>query len=287
MVMRELSLRILRLCPSPFIWFFVASWLASASAAAAVEAPEEVVRYKSFRSSLDASPRRQTAIYRFGSSALMPKDLPTLDIARVDLPQEEMAANDAEEKNWPVGAMVLLGLASLIFPIIAYLCPKFRKSETIPLHSYATVPRSEVIGHSPAFTPGAVLTQSTTHQPEETAQPTQFFYIGEGNVYAESQPDSPEPPEAPPTESLQTDEAATKEPSQPVEPKRVMALLPPAPLPPAPIPTTSAPPPPPKTGSPSRKKLSMAPLPPVPEIEAPAAAPPEISSDSSEEPFFV
>lgn len=202
--MRELSLRILRLCPSPFIWFFVASWLASASAAAAVEAPEEVVRYKNFRSSLDASPRRQTAIYRFGSSALMPKDLPTLDIARVDLPQEEVkaVANDAEaEKNWPVGAMVLLGLASLIFPIIAYLFPKFRKSETIPLHQgYATVPRSEVIGHSPAFTPGAVLTQSTTHQPEETAQPTQFFYIGEENVYAESQPDSPEPPEAP-TES--------------------------------------------------------------------------------------
>ncbi len=97
---------------------------------------------------------------------------------------------------------------------------------------------------------------------------------------------APEPPEAPPTESLQTDEAATKAPSQPVEPKRVMALLPPAPLPPAPMPTTSAPPPPPKTGSPSRKKLSMAPLPPVTEIEAPAATP-EISSDSSEEPFFV
>eukprot|EP00434_Breviolum_minutum_P036246 symbB.v1.2.032111.t2/scaffold3804.1/size50051/2 len=81
----------------------------------------------------------------------------------------------------------------------------------------------------------------------------------------------PEPPEAPPTESLQTDEAATKEPSQPVEPKRVMALLPPAPLPPAPIPTTSAPPPPPKTGSPSRKKLSMAPLPPELMPETPMA----------------
>ena len=226
MGMRERSLRILlcRLCPSPFIWFCVASWLASVASASAA-ADTEVLRLRASRSASSigsfssASPRRQTAIYRFGSSALLPKGVDGPEIASIDAPENQQAedeavdAVDTVEKSLPAGTMILLGLASLIFPMIVYICPRLRKSDTIPLHQgYAAVPRSEVIGHGADFPHGAPLTNSTIHlPPAQSAQGTQFFYIGEENATdATENADADEPQamvgytsalEAPPTES--------------------------------------------------------------------------------------
>ena len=108
----------------------------------------------------------------------MPRGLPDgLEIARVDepVPTKQADATETIERSLPVGTVILAGLASLIFPLIVYICPKLRKSDTIPLHQgYAAVPRSEVIGHGVAFPHGAPLTNST-----RPAQETQFFYIGE------------------------------------------------------------------------------------------------------------
>ena len=202
----------------------MASWLASVASASAA-ADTEVLRLRASRSASSigsfssASPRRQTAIYRFGSSALLPKGVDGPEIASIDARENQQAedeavdAVDTVEKSLPAGTMILLGLASLIFPMIVYICPRLRKSDTIPLHQgYAAVPRSEVIGHGADFPHGAPLTNSTIHlPPAESAQGTQFFYIGEENATdATENADADEPQamvgytsalEAPPTES--------------------------------------------------------------------------------------
>ena len=124
----------LPLCPSPFIWFCVASWLASVASASAA-ADTEVLRLRASRSASSigsfssASPRRQTAIYRFGSSALLPKGVDGPEIASIDAPENQQAedeavdAVDTVEKSLPAGTMILLGLASLIFPMMFTFAP--------------------------------------------------------------------------------------------------------------------------------------------------------------------
>lgn len=194
--MRELSLRNLLcwLCPSPFLWFCVASWLASVASAAAVDAPG-ILRLRASRTSTtgsitSASPRRQTAIYHFGSagyaSALLPKGLPGDEINRADETLEPGDDTmDTIEKS-SAGTIVLLGLASVICPMIACILPRFRKSDTIPLHQgYADVPGSEVLGYRSTLAHGSLTTSTTTRLAAGLVAPpqgTQFFYIGEETV---------------------------------------------------------------------------------------------------------
>lgn len=204
---RQLSLRTF-LCPSPFIWVFFASWLASwaSCAATAIEAPEpEVAHLRA------GGGRRQNAIYKYyisslssGASDLAPKAPIDLEIASTEPIPEQAAEQEARDQGiWPAVVMcALFGVGSILFRF-CWMCKRLGccKSGTIPLHGYASVPRSEVIGHE-SVVHGAALTLA--HQPVDQIGepvPTQFFYIGDESAVEESQAVSGYNSESLPTES--------------------------------------------------------------------------------------
>ena len=211
--MRQLSLRAVPFCTSPFVWLFVASFVASwvPCEAAAVEVPEPDVlrlRAKMMRPSAPvAAVRRQSAIYRYSysSALLLPKASNSIEVANVESNPEHSEADESIEKNWPAGTVILLGLGSLLLPLLPCLIctrPANRKSDTIPLHGYAPVPRSEVIGHESL----AHSALTTSHQPfdqrlGETPPETQFFYIGDAHEESHGASISGYNSEALPTES--------------------------------------------------------------------------------------
>ena len=130
----------------------------------------------------------ETALRSDGSVPLLPKPAAENSVASLDVAVD---AEVQEEKPFP-SSMVLLGAASLIFPILACLRP-CRKETTIPLHhSYTSLP-SEIIG---GLAHSELATGTTSDQP---SAPTQFFYIGDApEAPTESEPEAELCPDAAP-----------------------------------------------------------------------------------------
>ena len=139
----------------------------------------------------------EAALRSDGSVPLLPKPAAENSVASLEVAVDEVQ----EEKSFPT-SLVLLGAASLIFPILACLRP-CRKETTIPLHhSYAALPSEIGLAHS------ELATGTTSDQP--AAPSTQFFYIGdaqEAEVEASAEASSDHPTESEPEAELCPDAA--------------------------------------------------------------------------------